>query len=153
MRALIQRVSHAECVVDGSVTGACDQGYLVLLGVGDGDTQAQADQLLDKIVNLRIFDDENGKVNLSLADIDGQMLVVSQFTLFADCRKGRRPSFTSAGAPDMAVPLYEYFCERAEELVSHVGRGVFGADMKVTLTNDGPFTIWLDTDELSRPRR
>ena len=124
----------------------------MLLGVRADDTQAQADQLLDKIVHLRIFDDENGKVNLSLADIDGELLVVSQFTLFADCRRGRRPSFTAAGSPDVAIPLYEYFCERAEALVARVGRGVFGADMKVTLTNDGPFTIWLDTDDLSRPR-
>ena len=153
MRALIQRVSSAECVVDGRVTGSCGLGYLVLLGVGDDDTQAQADQLLDKIAHLRIFDDENGKVNLSLLDVGGSMLVVSQFTLFADCRRGRRPSFTAAGSPDVAVPLYDYFCDRAEGLVGHVGRGIFGADMKVTLTNDGPFTIWLDTDELSRPRR
>ncbi|MGI6756016.1 MAG: D-aminoacyl-tRNA deacylase [Atopobiaceae bacterium] len=152
MRALLQRVSSATCTVDGEEVGSCQMGYLILLGVGPGDDKATADLLWDKIYHLRIFTDAAGKTNLSLADIDGEVLVVSQFTLYADCRKGRRPSFNQAAAPDVANELYEYFCERAAADAKHVGHGIFGADMSVTLTNSGPFTIWLDTDELTRPR-
>lgn len=150
MRALIQRVRHASVTVEGEVTGSCGKGLLVLLGVGHGDDEAVADKLWDKILGLRIFEDEAGKTNLSLASVGGETLIVSQFTLYANCRRGRRPSFTDAAAPDVASTLYEHLCERAEQSLGagHVGRGVFGAMMDVALVNDGPFTIWLDTDEL-----
>ena len=150
MRALIQRVRHASVTVDGEVTGSCGNGLLVLLGVGHDDDEATAAKLWNKISGLRIFEDEAGKTNLSLADVGGEALVVSQFTLYANCRRGRRPSFTDAAAPAQANALYERFCELAEaDLGSeHVGRGVFGAMMEVSLVNDGPFTIWLDTAEL-----
>jgi len=153
MRAVIQRVTSAEVRVDGVVTGACGQGFLILLGVADTDDEATAKRLWEKILKLRVFADEAGKTNLSLADVGGEVLVISQFTLYADCRKGNRPSFAKAGAPDHASALYEHFCELAQKDVAHVGRGVFGAMMQVALTNDGPFTICLDTDDLSRPRR
>lgn len=150
MRALIQRVRHASVTVDGEVTGSCGKGLLVLLGVGHEDDEALAEKLWNKVLGLRIFEDEAGKTNLSLADVGGEALVVSQFTLYANCRRGRRPSFTEAAAPAQANTLYERFCELAEaDLgVEHVGRGVFGAMMDVELVNDGPFTVWLDTDEL-----
>lgn len=148
MRAVVQRVTRASVTIDGEVTGSIGAGYLVLLGVGAGDTRAEADRLWDKLRTLRINEDENGKTNLSLADTGGEVLVVSQFTLFADCRRGRRPSFTAAGAPDLANELYEYFVSLARADVSHVATGSFGADMKVELVNDGPFTIVLDTDDL-----
>ena len=148
MRALVQRVSDARVSIDGEIVGQCGKGYLVLLGVGDGDGQAQIERLWSKIFKMRIFEDENGKTNLSLADVDGEVLVVSQFTLYANCKKGNRPSFTQAGAPQAAEELYEAFVERARADVVHVQTGKFGAMMQVSLTNDGPFTIWLDTDEL-----
>ena len=150
MRALIQRVRHASVTVDGEVTGSCGKGLLVLLGVGHEDDEALAEKLWNKILGLRIFEDEAGKTNLSLADVGGEALVVSQFTLYANCRRGRRPSFTDAAAPAQANALYERFCELAEADLGaeHVGRGVFGAMMDVKLVNDGPFTIWLDTAEL-----
>ena len=148
MRAVVQRVTHASVAVDGETVGAIGRGYLVLLGVGHGDTRAEADKLWAKLRGLRINEDENGKTNLALADVAGEVLVVSQFTLYADCRHGRRPSFTAAGAPDVANELYEYFISLVEQDVEHVAHGIFGADMKVDLTNDGPFTILLDTDEL-----
>lgn len=150
MRALIQRVRHASVTVDGEVTGSCGKGLLVLLGVGHEDDEALAEKLWNKILGLRIFEDEAGKTNLSLADVGGEALVVSQFTLYANCRRGRRPSFTDAAAPAQANALYERFCELAEADLGaeHVGRGVFGAMMDVELVNDGPFTIWLDTTEL-----
>ena len=150
MRALIQRVRHASVTVDGEVTGSCGKGLLVLLGVGHEDDEALAEKLWSKVLGLRIFEDEAGKTNLSLADVGGEALVVSQFTLYANCRRGRRPSFTEAAAPAQANALNERFCELAEaDLgVEHVGRGVFGAMMDVELVNDGPFTVWLDTDEL-----
>ena len=150
MRALIQRVSSAAVTVDGAEVGSCGKGLLVLLGVGATDTPTEADKLWNKAAGLRIFDDEQGKTNLSLADVDGEVLIVSQFTLYANCKRGRRPSFTEAGAPELGRELYEYVCGLAEQAlgVEHVGRGVFGAHMQVELTNDGPFTIWLDTDEL-----
>ncbi len=148
MRALIQRVTSASVSIDGQVVGECGKGYLILLGVGDGDGQAQIERLWSKIFKLRIFEDEDGKTNLSLADIGGEVLVVSQFTLYANCKKGNRPSFTQAGAPQAAEELYEAFVARAKADVAHVQTGRFGAMMQVSLVNDGPFTIWLDTDEL-----
>lgn len=148
MRALIQRVTHASVTVDGEVIGKIGKGYLVLLGVGHEDTEAQAEKLWSKILKMRIFEDENGKTNLSLADVDGKVLVVSQFTLYANCKKGNRPSFTGAGAPDEANRLYEYFAGLVRRDLGEVQTGSFGAMMDVELLNDGPFTIWLDTDAL-----
>ena len=150
MRALIQRVSEASVAIDGQVKSEIGRGFLILLGVGHEDTEAQAQKLWSKISKLRIFDDENGKTNLSLADVNGDVLVVSQFTLYANCKKGNRPSFVDAGSPDKANRLYEYFVNlvRATEGVAAVGTGEFGADMQVALVNHGPFTIWLDTDTL-----
>lgn len=150
MRALIQRVRRASVTVDGQVVGSCGHGLLVLLGVGQHDDEAVADKLWRKMRDLRIFDDEAGKTNLSLLDVGGEALVVSQFTLYANCKRGRRPSFTEAGEPARANELYEHFCDLVENDLGeeHVGRGVFGAMMDVELVNDGPFTIWLDTDEL-----
>ncbi|MBO6108588.1 MAG: D-tyrosyl-tRNA(Tyr) deacylase [Eubacterium sp.] len=148
MRFVIQVVSHAKVEVDGNTTGEIDKGFLVLIGIGHDDTVEIADRMIDKLIKLRIFSDENGKTNLSLADVSGSLLLVSQFTLYADCRKGNRPSFTSAGAPDMSGRLYDYICDRCSERVSVVERGIFGADMKVSLVNEGPFTVILDSDEI-----
>lgn len=151
MKAVLQRVTHAEVVVDGQLISEIKQGFLILLGVDNTDTKEDADALSKKISGLRVFEDENGKMNLSLTDIGGSVLVISQFTLLADCRKGRRPSFVNAGAPDMANELYEYFCERIKiDGIQDVRKGVFGADMKVSLLNDGPVTILLDSKELKR---
>jgi len=147
MRAVLQRVSFARVVVDGTTAGAIKKGFLIFLGAGDGDTKAAADKLADKICRLRIFPDEAGKTNCSLAEVGGEVLVVSQFTLYADCRKGNRPSFIKAGDPERARQLYEYFTERCREFVPHVACGVFGADMKVELENDGPFTLILEGNE------
>ena len=152
MKAVIQRVSEAQVVVDGRQVGSCGHGLLVLLGVASGDTEQEAERLWRKVFQLRIFADEQGKTNRSLADVDGEVLVVSQFTLLANCRRGNRPSFTEAAPAELGNRLYEHFCALAERDVAHVGRGVFGADMRVSLVNDGPFTICLDTDELSRKR-
>ena len=148
MRAVLQRVTEATVRVDGEVTGSIGNGFLILLGVCDEDNEAVADKLADKICKLRIFQDENGKTNLSLADVGGELLVVSQFTLYADCRKGNRPSFVKAGVPDEANRLYEYFMERCKTHVAKVEHGIFGADMKISLVNDGPFTLMLDSQEL-----
>ena len=148
MRVVLQRVKHASVHVDGRETGAIGQGFLILLGVSDTDDESIADKMADKICKLRIFEDENGKTNRSLQDVDGEILVVSQFTLYADCRKGNRPSFTDAGAPDHADRLYEYFMERCRMHVEKVAPGEFGADMKVDLLNDGPFTLMLDSKDL-----
>lgn len=148
MRAVVQRVSEAAVRVDGQVVGAIEGGLLVLLGVGHDDDEHTAEKLLSKLVRLRIFEDADGKTNLSLSDVGGQLLVVSQFTLYASCRKGNRPSFTDAGAPDQAERLYEWFVRRAREEVPVVETGRFGANMAVSLINDGPFTIVLDTDQL-----
>ena len=148
MRVVLQRVKHASVHVDGQETGSIGQGFLILLGVSDEDDETIADKMADKICRLRIFEDENGKTNRSLQDVGGEILVVSQFTLYADCRKGNRPSFTGAGAPDMANEMYEYIIERCREFVPVVEHGEFGADMKVDLSNDGPFTILLDSNEL-----
>jgi len=153
MRAVVQRVSAASVTVDGSEVGACGKGFLVLLGVAPEDTADDAERLWNKIFRLRVFDDAEGKMNLALGDVDGEVLVVSQFTLFADTRRGNRPSFVGAAKPDVAIPLYERFCALAEHDVRHVGRGVFGAEMQVALTNDGPITITMDTDDLKRPKR
>ena len=148
MRAVVQRVSRASVTIDGVQTARIGQGYLILLGVGAGDTTAEADRLWQKIFSLRIMEDEAGKTNRSIDDVGGDVLVVSQFTLYADCRRGRRPSFTAAGDPTLANELYEYFVSLARNDVPRVATGTFAADMKVELVNDGPFTIVLDTDEL-----
>ena len=145
MKAVIQRVSRASVTVDGAVTGAIDRGLLVLLGVGKADTEQSADYLLDKISGLRIFPDEAGKMNLSLLDIGGGLLIVSQFTLYGDCRKGRRPSFDAAAPPDHARRLYDYFTSRAKLLPIPVQNGVFQAHMDVELVNDGPVTLLIDS--------
>lgn len=148
MRAVIQCVSEASVQIDGQTVGEIGRGYAILLGVGKDDTEAQAEKLWSKILKLRVFPDENGKTNLSLTDIGGEVLVISQFTLFASCKKGNRPSFVDAGAPDEANRLYEYFADLARRDVAHVGTGRFGAMMDVALVNHGPFTIVLDTDEI-----
>lgn len=145
MKAVIQRVSRASVTVDGTVTGKIGQGYLILLGVGPDDSEKDCERLADKISGLRIFPDENDKTNLSIKDVDGGVLVVSQFTLYADCRKGNRPSFVYAAKPDKAESLYEYFVEKCrEKITDNVQTGIFGADMKVGLLNDGPFTVVLE---------
>lgn len=150
MRVLIQRVTQAKVEVEGKCIGNIGKGYLVLLGVADGDTKEMADKLFDKMVKLRIFPDENGKSNLSIKDVGGEVLVVSQFTLYADCKKGNRPSFTNAGKPDAANELYEYFLGLTKAEFGDVQCGEFGADMKVSLLNDGPFTILLDSNEICK---
>ena len=146
MKVVLQRVKKAAVSVDGETTGAIGKGFLVLVGAGDGDTEAAADKMADKICRLRIFPDENGKTNLSLADVGGELLIVSQFTLYADCRTGNRPSFVRAGAPEEAQRLYEHMIERCRLHVGKVAHGIFGADMEVSLINDGPFTLMLDSD-------
>ena len=149
MIAVIQRVTGAEVKIDGNIAGSCGKGFMILLGVVQGDTKAEADKLIKKIPNLRIFEDENGKMNLSALDIGGEMLVVSQFTLCADCSHGRRPSFTNSAPPDEANALYEYVVTGLKAAgVSRVETGEFGADMKVSLVNDGPVTIILDSKDL-----
>ena len=148
MRFVIQRVTHASVSVDGRETGRIGKGFLVLVGVAGSDTEEIADKMVKKMCGLRIFEDEQGKTNLALKDVGGELLMVSQFTLYADCRKGNRPSFINAGAPDLASALYEYVMEKAKEYVPVVQRGIFGADMKVELLNDGPFTIVLDSEQL-----
>jgi len=144
MKVVLQRVSGASVAVGGEVVGSIGRGYVALLGVGENDTKERADKMAEKIKKLRIFPDENGKTNLSIEDIDGEILVISQFTLYADCKKGNRPSFTGAGSPELAEELYEYFITISEKLFRKVGRGVFGASMQVSLVNDGPFTVLLD---------
>ncbi len=155
MRAVIQRVKYASVTIDGAVKGSIGQGFLILFGAGEGDTRAEAELLAKKTAGMRIFCDGEGKMNLSLADIGGSVLVISQFTLYADCRRGNRPSFTGAAAPDSANALYEYFVRllREEYHMADVQTGEFGAHMKVELLNDGPVTILLDSEELKRPRR
>ena len=148
MRACIQRVSEAGVTVGGEVTGQIGRGLLVLLGVGPADGAAQAERLAEKIVGLRVFEDDAGKMNLSLAEVTGEMLVVSQFTLYGDCRKGRRPSFTDAAPPELAERLYEAFVDAAKKNGVAVGTGKFREHMLVSLVNDGPVTLWIDTDDL-----
>ena len=144
MKFVIQRVNHASVTVDGVITGQISKGLLVFIGVGQNDTKETADQFLKKMLGLRIFEDENGKTNRSISDVNGELLLVSQFTLYANCRKGNRPSFTDAGSPQLAEELYEYLISEAKKSVPVVQTGVFGADMKVDLQNDGPFTVILD---------
>ena len=147
MKAVIQRVTFANVKVDGNTVGEIEKGFMILLGVQEGDTKAEADLLAKKTANMRIFEDDNGKMNLSLLDTDGECLVVSQFTLCADCKKGNRPSFINSAKPDEANELYEYFMEQLKNNgIRKVEHGIFGADMKVSLLNDGPVTIVLDTD-------
>ncbi len=148
MRFVIQRVTRASVTIEEKVVGQIQEGFLVLIGVEDSDTKEIADRMIRKMLGLRIFADEQGKTNLSLADVDGQLLLVSQFTLYADCKKGNRPSFVKAGKPDMAKAMYEYVIEECSKQVSVVETGEFGADMKVELLNDGPFTILLDSAEI-----
>ena len=149
MKLLVQLVNKASVTVEEKVIGKIDKGYLVFVGVSDEDTKDTADRMLKKLVNLRVFKDENDKTNLSINDVGGSMLIVSQFTLYADARKGNRPSFTGAGAPEHAKALYEYMIDEARGTYSlHTETGEFGADMKVNLENDGPFTIMLDSDEI-----
>ena len=148
MRVVLQRVNSASVAVDGEICGKIGKGYLMLLGVGETDSKEIAEKMVEKISKLRIFEDENGKTNLSASDVGGEMLVVSQFTLYADCKKGNRPSFTSAAKPDLATELYEYVKELCKKYFKTVESGIFGADMKVSLENDGPFTLMLDSDTL-----
>ena len=148
MKFVIQRVNEAFCKVDGNIIGEIQKGFCVFIGVSNEDNREIADKMVKKLVGLRIFEDENGKTNLALADVGGSLLLISQFTLYADCKKGYRPSFINAGAPDMANQLYEYIIEKCKETVPNVQTGSFGADMKISLINDGPFTIVLDSKEL-----
>ena len=148
MKFVIQRVQHASVTVDHKVIGKIEKGFLVFIGVSNDDTKEIADKLVKKLVGLRSFEDENGKTNLSLADVDGSLLLVSQFTLYANCKKGYRPSFIEAGAPDMANEMYEYIIQECKKSIPVVEKGEFGADMKIELLNDGPFTIILDSNEL-----
>ena len=148
MRFVIQRVSESEVKVDGKVLGKIGKGFMVLIGVSDSDTKEIADKMVKKMLGLRIFEDEQGTTNLSLEAVGGELLLISQFTLYANCKKGNRPSFIEAGAPDMASDMYEYIIAKCKEQVNVVERGQFGADMKVSLVNDGPFTIVLDSDTL-----
>ena len=148
MRALIQRVKNAAVTIDGAVQGQIDKGLLILLGVCEGDTEQDAAYLADKCAGLRIFTDENDKMNLSCADIGGGLLVVSEFTLYGDCKKGKRPNFMRAARPETAIPLYEHFIQQCKASGLPVETGTFGADMQVSLVNDGPVTIWMDTAEM-----
>lgn len=148
MKFVIQRVSEASVKVDEKTIGQIEKGFLVLIGIGQEDTKETADKLVKKMIGLRIFEDENGKTNLSLADVNGALLLISQFTLYANCKKGNRPSFIESGAPALAEELYEYIIKKCKEQVPVVEKGCFGADMKVSLINDGPFTIVLDSTQL-----
>ena len=148
MRFVIQRVTEASVSVDNETIGKIGKGYMVLIGIAESDTKEIADKLIRKMIGLRIFEDEHGKTNLSLADVSGSLLLVSQFTLFANCKRGNRPGFTDAGSPEMAEDMYNYIIGKCKEEGQHVETGSFGADMKVSLLNDGPFTIILDSDTL-----
>lgn len=148
MRFVIQRVSHAKCEVDGKITGEIGKGFCVFIGVSQSDTQEIADKMIKKLLNMRIFEDADGKTNLALADVGGALLLISQFTLYASCRKGNRPSFTEAGDPELANRLYEYLIDQCRQMFP-VQTGIFGADMKISLCNDGPFTVVLDSEELA----
>ena len=152
MRAVLTRVKSASVTVDGKVIGRIGPGFLILLGITHEDTEAQAVKLADKLMGLRIFEDENGKTNCSLADVDGEILLISQFTLYADCSHGNRPGFTGAGNPELANHLYEHALARCAGQVRKVEHGIFGADMKVELLNDGPFTILLDSDTIVKKK-
>lgn len=149
MKFVIQRVTNAKCEVEGNITGQIDLGFCVLIGVAENDTEAIADKMLRKLLGMRIFPDADGKTNLALKDVNGSLLLISQFTLYANCSKGNRPSFTNAGNPELANHLYEYIIEECRKQILNVQTGIFGADMKISLTNDGPFTIILDSDDLA----
>lgn len=146
MKFVIQRVTESSVKVDDKIIGQIGKGFMVLIGVGQEDTKEIADKLIKKMIGLRIFEDENGKTNLSLADVNGELLLISQFTLYANCKRGNRPSFIESGDPALAKELYEYIISKCKENVPVVEKGSFGADMKVSLINDGPFTIVLDSD-------
>ncbi len=148
MKFLIQRVSHASVEVDAQVLGEIRKGFLVFIGVSQDDTEEIANRMIRKLLGMRIFEDENGKTNLSLADVGGELLLISQFTLYADCKKGNRPSFIRAGNPELANHLYEYIISECRKQIPNVQVGSFGADMKVSLLNDGPFTVMLDSKEI-----
>lgn len=148
MKFVVQRVSEAACRVEDKITGQIGKGFMVLIGVSDEDTKEIADKMIKKLLGLRIFEDENGKTNLSLNDVNGELLLISQFTLYADCKKGNRPSFIRAGKPDMANEMYEYILAKCREVIPVVEKGVFGAHMHISLVNDGPFTILLDSAEI-----
>lgn len=148
MKFVIQRVTHASVTIDGCVHGQIEKGFLVLIGVGQNDDENIADKMVQKLIGMRIFEDENGRTNLALKDVDGQLLLISQFTLYANCKKGNRPSFIEAGSPQRADELYQYIIAKCKEEIAVVEQGVFGADMKVELLNDGPFTVILDSDEI-----
>lgn len=152
MRFVVQRVTHASVTVDSQVIGKIGNGFMVLIGVADTDTREIADKMVKKLLGLRIFEDENGKTNCSLADVDGEILLISQFTLYADCSHGNRPGFTGAGNPELANHLYEHALARCAGQVRKVEHGIFGADMKVELLNDGPFTILLDSDTIVKKK-
>ena len=144
MRLVVQRVSEASVEIEGKINGQIKQGFMVLVGITNDDNEEIVNKMVNKLINLRIFEDENGKTNLSLADVNGELLMVSQFTLYANCKKGNRPSFIEAGAPEQANELYEYMLKEAAKVVPVVQHGIFGADMKISLENDGPFTVMLD---------
>lgn len=144
MKIILQRVSRASVTVDENIVGCIDKGYVALLGFGESDDKTKVEKMVDKIQRLRIFPDENGKTNLSVGDVGGGILIISQFTLYADCRKGNRPSFVNAAAPALAEELYDYFVEYAKDKFHKAEQGIFGADMKVELVNDGPFTVMLE---------
>ena len=148
MRCILQRVTHSEVEIDQKINGAIKDGYMILVGFEASDTNEVVDKMINKIIHLRVFEDENHKMNKSLLDVNGSILSISQFTLYASCKNGRRPSFTDAAKPDVAIPLYDYFNETLRNQNIVVETGIFGADMKVTLLNDGPITIILDSDEL-----
>lgn len=148
MKFVVQRVTHASCTVDEKLTGEIGKGFLVLIGISNTDTTQIADKMIKKLLGLRIFEDAQGKTNLSLQDVEGSLLLISQFTLYADCRKGNRPSFINAGKPNLANELYEYIIARCKEQIPGTACGIFGADMKISLLNDGPFTILLDSEEI-----
>ena len=145
MKVVVQRVKHASVTINGTVNGKINNGFLVLLGVQSTDSEQDVDYLVKKVTNLRIFSDENDKMNLSLKDVNGELLIVSQFTLYANCKEGNRPSFVEAAKPDVAIPLYEYFVSECKKIIPVVETGIFGADMKVDLLNDGPVTIIMDS--------
>lgn len=150
MKFVIQRVTEAKCEIDQKIiTGQIDLGFCVLIGVAETDTEATADKMIRKLLGMRIFADESGKTNLALKDVNGSLLLISQFTLYANCRKGNRPSFTDAGNPELADRLYEYIITECRKQITNVQTGIFGADMKISLTNDGPFTIILDSEDLA----
>ena len=154
MKLILQRVTSAQVAVDNTIVGSCQKGFCILVGISENDTASVIDKMANRIVNLRVFEDENGKMNLGLSDVGGQVLVVSQFTLYGNCRKGRRPSFVGAAGPELGNTLYEKFLSDCEELGYPPQHGQFGADMQVASVNDGPVTLILDTDELMEaPRR